>query len=362
MSDICLFGATGYTGTLTAEALGRRGASFSVAGRNAAKLEALATRTGADATHVAAVGDTDALVRALREGDSKVLITCVGPFMELGDTAAEAALEAGVHYVDSTGEGDFIDRLIARYDSRARSAGVVMAPSMGFDEVPADLALALATEGMDRVDAVLTYAFPSHASAGTLRTIVGGIASSDGRWIKDGEPVSIRSGSRRRWAPMPPPLGPKLSVPLPFAESRLAPLHIDLRSLELYGTTDRLQAALMRPGMPVAKAALGIPGARKALGALIARLPAGPDEATRGKDRWTILAEARSGTEWRNVALSGVDPYGLTAETLSAGALALAGDGRDLAGVVSPVQAVGKEMWQQELERWGASVDVYEAT
>ena len=358
MSDICLFGATGYTGTLTAEALGRRGASFTLLGRDRAKLERLAESAGASDVRLAEVGDTDGLVAALK--DAKVLLTCVGPFMELGDTAAEAAVRAGVHYIDSTGEGDFIDRLIERYDARARAAGVAMAPSMGFDEVPADLAVTLATEGMSQVDAVLTYAFPSHASAGTLKTIAGGIAGSDGRWIKDGKPVSIRSGSRRRWAPMPPPLGPKLSIPLPFAESRLAPLHVDLRSLELYGTTDRLQAAAMRPGLPLLRAALAIPGASKAIGAMIDRLPAGPDEATRAKDRWTVLAEARSGDDWRNVALSGTDPYGLTAETLAAGAMALAADGSEGSGVVSPVQVVGKDLLEKELRESGAAFEIYE--
>ena len=161
---------------------------------------------------------------------------------------------------------------------------------------------------------------------------------------------------------MPPPLGPKLSVPLPFAESRLAPLHLDLRSLELYGTTDRVQATLMRPGMPVVRAALRIPGTGKAVGALIGRLPAGPDERTRARDRWTILAEARSGDDWRNVALSGVDPYGLTAETLATGAIHLAGDGEHPSGVVSPVQAVGKEKWQEELRAFGATTEIYEPT
>src|SRR5688500_1772647 len=145
MPDVLLFGATGYTGSLTAEALGRRGASFAVAGRSADKLEALAARTGATDARVAEVGDTDALTAAL--SDVKVMITCVGPFGQLGNTAAEAAIRAGVHYVDSTGEMSFIDRLVATYDERARAAGIVMAPAMGFDEVPADVAVTLATEG-----------------------------------------------------------------------------------------------------------------------------------------------------------------------------------------------------------------------
>ncbi|MBW3653632.1 MAG: saccharopine dehydrogenase NADP-binding domain-containing protein, partial [Actinobacteria bacterium] len=129
MPDIVLFGATGYTGRLTAHALARRGASFAIAGRDRAKLEQLAATTGGPEVREAAVGDVTGLAAAIE--DAKVMITCVGPFVALGDTAVEAALRARVHYIDSTGEGVFVDRLIAR-DRSARSAGIAMAPALGF--------------------------------------------------------------------------------------------------------------------------------------------------------------------------------------------------------------------------------------
>src|SRR5687767_5757329 len=107
MPDVSLFGATGFTGRLTAQALARRGVSFAIAGRDREKLERLADEfEPRPDVRVAAVGDVHALAAALE--DVKVLITCVGPFTELGDTAVEAALRARVHYIDSTGEGTFI--------------------------------------------------------------------------------------------------------------------------------------------------------------------------------------------------------------------------------------------------------------
>ena len=50
MSEIILFGATGFTGQLIAEALHARGLPFAIAGRNAARLEALAARVGSPPT------------------------------------------------------------------------------------------------------------------------------------------------------------------------------------------------------------------------------------------------------------------------------------------------------------------------
>lgn len=358
MPDVLLFGATGYTGSLTAEALGRRGASFAVAGRNAAKLEALAARTGASDARVAEVGDVAALTDAL--SDVKVLITCVGPFGQLGDTAAEAAIRAGVHYLDSTGEMAFIDRLLSTFDRRAQDAGIVMAPAMGFDEVPADVAVTLATEGMGPADLVLTYAAPAIASTGTVRTIVANIATSNARWIHDGHAITVRSASRSRWAPMPPPLGPKLGVSFPFAESALAPMHLELDSFEVYGVMSKAQASAMRFTMPVIQGTLKISPLQSLIGKVLDRRSPGPSDAQRSASHWTLLAEARDADNWRNVALTGTDFYGLTAETLAAGALKLANEGHAESGVMSPVQAMGLDTLQKELIDFGVDVQVYE--
>jgi short subunit dehydrogenase-like uncharacterized protein len=354
MPDVLLFGATGYTGSLTAEALGQRGASFAVAGRNPEKLEALATRTGATDARVAEVGDVDALTAAL--SDVKVMITCVGPFEQLGNTAAEAAIGAGVHYVDSTGEMAFIDRLVADFDERARAAGIVMAPAMGFDEVPATLA----TEGMGPADLVLTYAAPTNASTGTLRTVLSNIATRNARWVRDGKTVTVRSASRSRWAPMPPPLGPKLGVSLPFAEGVLAPMHLELDSFELYGVVSRAQASAMRYTMPAVQQTLKLSPLQGLIGKVLDRRKPGPSDELRSAGRWTLLAEARAGDDWRNVALTGADIYGLTAETLACGALKLASEGHAGSGVMSPVQAMGLDTLQKELIDFGVDVQVYE--
>lgn len=357
MPDILLFGATGYTGRLTAHALARRGARFAIVGRDRQKLERLAEETGGPEVRVASVGDVDALVGALE--DVKVLITCVGPFMELGQTAVEAALRARVHYVDSTGESPFIEELIARRDRSAKEAGIAMAPAMGFDEVPADSAATLATEAMEEAELVLTYALPSTGSRGTLRSVVG-IATGEGNWIQSGRVRRIKPGEETRWSPMPAPLGPKAAVSFPLAEGHLAPLHLSLRTFETYVTTDPLRRYLMKLGIPLLRLATSAPAPKNLIGAIVSKLPEGPDERQREAGRWTILAEARSGHVWRNVVISGRDVYGLTAEFLTTGALAMTAPDFRLSGVVSPVQAVGIDTWQKELAAHDVKIDIYE--
>ncbi|MDQ4064691.1 MAG: saccharopine dehydrogenase NADP-binding domain-containing protein [Actinomycetota bacterium] len=358
MPDVLLFGATGYTGTLTAHALARRGTRFAIAGRNRTKLNALAADTDPDDVRVVEVGDVHGLARAC--DDVAALITCVGPFHQLGSTAVEAALRARVHYVDSTGEIDFVGDLITRRMDPARAAGIVMVPAAGFDEVPADVAVSLAVEGITRPRAVVTYQPPSKPSVGTIRSILSGPARSSPSWIADGKPVVIRTGERSRWAPMPPPLGPKYSLSFPFAIGRIAPLHLELESFETYAHMERAVAPLVKIGVPLGRAVLGLSPVQKAIEFVLGNRTSGPDENARRRDTWTLLVEARSEEKWRNVALQGNDPYGLTAETLAAVALKLACDGHEEAGVMSPVQAAGLETLQKELIDFGVDFQTWE--
>jgi short subunit dehydrogenase-like uncharacterized protein len=136
-----LFGATGYTGRLTAEALAAAGGRPVLAGRDRTRLETLARRLGglpvAEAD-TARPGSVRALVGA---GD--VLVSTVGPFLTRGEPAVRAAVEAGAAYLDSTGEPPFLRRVVEEFGPRAEGrCGLV--PGFGYDFVPGNLAGALA--------------------------------------------------------------------------------------------------------------------------------------------------------------------------------------------------------------------------
>jgi short subunit dehydrogenase-like uncharacterized protein len=355
--DVLLFGATGYTGKLTAHALARRGVGFAVAGRDPRKLEEIAAATGAADARVVDAGDVNGLTDAA--ADVKVLVTCVGPFLQLGETAVEAALRAGVHYVDSCGEGPFVEALVRDRHEQAMRAGIAMAPAMGFDEVPGDVATALAAEGLDLPDIALTYSFPSQASAGTLRSVLG-IVPTRGRWTVDGRTKWVRAGQETRWAPMPPPLGPRPGVAFPLAICHLAPLHVKANGFRTYSTVAPWQRVAMRATMPALSVLLGSAAVRNVATRALARLPEGPDEAARQRGRWTILAEAvGSDGSWRNVALTGTDVYGLTGHTLATAAETMAGEEYAGKGVLAPVQAVGLDVLRRELEELGVRITEY---
>lgn len=139
---IVVFGATGYTGTLLARALVKRGARPVLAGRSKEKLSSLAAQLGGLETHVADVSNPASIQSALRAGD--VLVSTVGPFLRWGDAAVSAAIGARAIYLDSTGEPGFIRKVFEHYGPLAHERSSTLLTASGFDWVPGNLASALA--------------------------------------------------------------------------------------------------------------------------------------------------------------------------------------------------------------------------
>lgn len=146
--DVVLWGATGFTGQLTAEYLVRRhggeGLRLALAGRSRDKLERV--RQGlADIDARAAdlpllEGDSldaaslDALAR-----DARVVCSTVGPYAKYGAALVRACVDAGTHYCDLTGEPQFVRAMIDEHHERARERGTRIVHCCGFDSIPSDL-------------------------------------------------------------------------------------------------------------------------------------------------------------------------------------------------------------------------------
>jgi short subunit dehydrogenase-like uncharacterized protein len=142
--DVVLFGATGFTGGLTAEYLVEHadpGTRWALAGRNRSKLEDVRRRLGpehAELPLVAADCEDPSSMRALAES-TKVLITTVGPYIKYGEPVVAACAAAGTSYVDLTGEPEFVDLMWLRYHAEAERTGARLVHSCGFDSIPYDL-------------------------------------------------------------------------------------------------------------------------------------------------------------------------------------------------------------------------------
>jgi short subunit dehydrogenase-like uncharacterized protein len=118
--DVVLFGATGFTGALTAEYLVANAgeARVALAGRDREKLEKL--DTGLPLLHADA--EDPGSLREMAES-ARVVITTVGPYIKYGEPLVAACAEAGTDYVDLTGEPEFVDRMYIRHDAMAQETG-----------------------------------------------------------------------------------------------------------------------------------------------------------------------------------------------------------------------------------------------
>jgi short subunit dehydrogenase-like uncharacterized protein len=145
--DLALFGATGFTGGLTARYLAAHGPAnlrWALVGRNRRKLEAVATRlaeidSAAPAPQLLEADAADAAALAEVAGAAKVVITTVGPYALYGEPLVAACAAAGTDYVDLTGEPEFVDRMWLRHHAEAERSGARLVHCCGFDSIPHDL-------------------------------------------------------------------------------------------------------------------------------------------------------------------------------------------------------------------------------
>jgi NAD(P)-dependent dehydrogenase (short-subunit alcohol dehydrogenase family) len=127
---IVLYGATGYIGGLTARAMVASGTRPVLAGRDQGRLNALAERLSRNSggveleTAVAGSEGPGPLRELIGAGD--VLVSTAGPFLKVGRSAVEAAVDAGAVYLDSTGEPPFIRQVFEEFGPRAERAGAVL--------------------------------------------------------------------------------------------------------------------------------------------------------------------------------------------------------------------------------------------
>ena len=346
---IVLFGATGYTGRLAAEAMVERGMKPVLAARSQDKLDALARELGGELdTATADVADPPS-VRALVEGGD-VLVTTVGPFARWGAPAAAAATTVGAHYIDSTGEPPFIREVFERYGPPADQAGIGMLTAFGYDWVPGNLAGGLALdragELATRVD--LGYFITGGGgsmSGGTKASLVGAI-SEPAFGYRDGSIQTERGAKRVRSFPVGAKQLQGVSVGSSehFTLPRLSPRLREVNAyLGWFGPASRAMQA-MSAGTSLA---MKVPGVDKLWSAAGERFvqgsTGGPDEQARSKSGSHIVAIAydAAGRQLSEVHVSGVDGYTFTGRMLAWGAERVAAGALKGTGALGPVDAFG---------------------
>ncbi|KAI9826291.1 MAG: hypothetical protein M1832_000208 [Thelocarpon impressellum] len=184
--ELVLFGATGYTGKLTAEHITTHlptDLKWAVAGRSEKKLSALVDELrplnpdrSQPGVEVAELNERDLDTLAKK---TKLLISVVGPYSLYGTPVVEACARNGTHYLDVTGETPWVKEVIERCDAKAKANGAILIPQIGVESSPADLLSWLAVTCLREKLSVPTeeVIFSTHEmnatpSGGTSATII----------------------------------------------------------------------------------------------------------------------------------------------------------------------------------------------
>ncbi len=396
--DLVLWGATGFTGQLTAEYILRRhgdeGIRLALAGRNADKLarvrEQLAQAVPAASELELLTADShdraslDAIAR-----DTEVVCTTVGPYAKHGADLVAACVDAGTDYCDLTGEPQFVRRMIDAHHARAVETGARIVHCCGFDSIPSDLGTwTLMEEAKERFGIMLeevkliTGRMKGGVSGGTIASLFGVIdeAREDRSVLrKIGNPYALNPEGERKGPDVSDQKGIRYDEDLPGWTGPFVMASINTRVVRRtnallrypYGRDFRYsECSGTGPGakgwMRAATLAGGVSGMM--LGAsfgitrklLMTKLPApgeGPSKSEReaGGFELHLIGKGRDASGDRAVVRATVvgraDPgYGETAKMLGESALCLALDGDTLdtpGGMGTPAATMGRALLQR---------------
>ncbi|GAA1786001.1 saccharopine dehydrogenase family protein [Actinomadura chokoriensis] len=293
MQQVAVFGAYGHTGRFVVAELRERGFVPVLSGRDAGKLALLASESGFGA-RPASVDDPASLDRALH--GAAAVINTAGPFAATAAPVIEAALRAGIPYVDVAAEIEANADTFARFGGRARAAGAVVVPAMAFFGGLGDLLATAAMGGWTAADeAHIAYGLSGwHPTEGTR-------ASGDvSRERRDGRRVRYANGRLEYRTDAPPTL--KWSFPEPMgvrevigeftmADVITIPSHLPIPEVRTYMAVEAA-ADLSSPDTPA---------------------PAAADERGRSAQTFLVDVVVRAGGSERRAAAGGRDIYAVTA-------------------------------------------------
>ncbi len=144
--DIIVFGATSFVGQILVQYLseqfnqpGKEALKWAIAGRSQAKLDEVKSKTKQpELMTLIADAQDETAIKAMCD-QAKVIISTVGPYALYGETLVKVCAETGTDYCDLTGEVQWIDRMLKKYEATAKTSGARIVHCSGFDSIPSDM-------------------------------------------------------------------------------------------------------------------------------------------------------------------------------------------------------------------------------
>ncbi len=290
---MAVFGAYGHTGRFVVAELAERGFVPVLSGRDADQLKTMAYGTGWEA-RPASVDDPAALDRAL--AGAAAVINCAGPFATTAAPVIEAALRAGIPYLDVAAEIEANLDTFTHFADRARDAGAVVVPAMAFFGGFGDLLATAAMGDWTTADEVhVAYGLDSwHPTAGTRSAgAVSRRRRGDRRVVFTGGRLRHRSDAppSLEWR-FPDPMGARAVIgEFTMADVVTVPSHLTVPEVRTYMTVEAARD-IAAPETPQ---------------------PTAVDDRGRSDQTFLVDVVVRSGGAERRATARGQDIYAVTA-------------------------------------------------
>jgi short subunit dehydrogenase-like uncharacterized protein len=305
-----LYGANGYTGQLIAKMAADYGLTPILAGRNEASLQPLAASLQLP-YKVIDLADTKSLQRELAE--VSVVLHAAGPFQFTSTMMIEACLTTKTHYLDITGEIGVFENA-KRYDAKAKEAGIMVMPGVGFDVVPTDCtALYLKNALPNATHLKLAFAMVGgKLSHGTAMTMAEGLG--DGGAVRENGKITKKPlGHKGFWVDFG--IKKLFVMCIPWGDISTAYTTTGITNIETYtGTSPKTFSLLKWQGL--FNWVLRTSFVRNYTKKKIKQKPAGPSDEMRSKAMSLVWGEVMNDAGQKaSVRLQCPEGYTLTAQS-----------------------------------------------
>jgi short subunit dehydrogenase-like uncharacterized protein len=383
--DVVLFGATGFTGALTADYLAEHadeGTRWALAGRSRDKLQRVRDRLAqinpqTDELPLVQADTTDRPSIDAMAQSAGVVISTVGPYIQYGEPLVAACAQAGTDYVDLTGEPEFVDLMWLRYNEEAGRTGARLVHSCGFDSIPYDLGALFTVQRLPEGVPIKLEGFvranvtPSGGTYHSTVQILGRLRQAAGvareRRAREQRPAgrTVRGIAGR---PHHDEDAGGWVVPLPTIDPQT--VLRSARALDRYGPDFSYSHYLVAKRLPTL---VGLGAGAGAVAALAQLAPTrnallklrdpgeGPTPEQRAKQWFNVRLVGEGGGQRAVTEVSGGDPgYGESSKMLAESALCLAHDFLpDRSGQLTPAVAMGDALIRR-LQRAGIRFEAVE--
>jgi len=306
-NSFLLYGANGYTGRLIAQMASGYDLKPILAGRNESSIKSLAESL-ALSYRVLDLSDTEKLCEVLRE--VPLVLHAAGPFLHTSSLMIEACIASKTHYLDITGEIPVFEAA-KLYDAKAKQAGIMLMPGVGFDVVPTDCTALYLKEHMpDATHLKLAFAMIggklSHGTAATMTENMG-----EGGMVREkGNIVRKPLGQKGFWVDFG--LKKLFVMSIPWGDISTAYTTTGIQNIETYAAASPKTFSLLKWQFFynwILRTSFVRNQARKK----IKLKPAGPSDEMRSKAKSLVWGEVQNAVgEKKSVRLECPEGYTLT--------------------------------------------------